>query len=197
MADNRDRQQAFQIVILLELACRNGGIWFRDSDELDWFKEQVLRNFPFTKDQLGAHHSKSRQPVLENDVMWARKQLAESGDIHWVPREHFDITDNGRERLRAYIHALLASLNETQLKEFIHSQTSAANTVIVNLMQRLDQDELQFAVNASSDCRDVFLNSLLRVSLEHCGYLFSDSSNALDRILMPYLMKEHPALLDS
>ena len=118
-------QASIELPLLLEIERSGGRVEKRDHFPGSY--DRVARHFPdLTEDDKRIRRESGNQGLMwENNVEWARNKLREKGDLEAGMREVWEITNQGRERLRRDF----SGLGVNQVDEFVRSDRTLPNEV--------------------------------------------------------------------
>jgi restriction endonuclease Mrr len=178
MAGNRQRQRAFKIPVLLEVATLGGRVdasrYGRDKSEgvadlVGW----VLAYYSFSAAERKERHKKSGQLVLENDIRWSADQLEDQGLLARRKNEFWEITDSGLTTIRDYLALLLRrKLTDDEVDELMMERNYNDEELLLQVLKMIAQnsihlptDSLAITVLAGDSLRHVFRNSVSNLPL--------------------------------
>lgn len=143
----------------------------------------------YPHDYLNEKTSEGRSQ-FENDVRNTRKKLVEWGQLKGNARKTWEVTEQGLERLRSSLHRMLKEISaehDDQLAELFSSRTNEWSDLFVLCLERIPAEEMAGVLARSRTYRDVFVNAVAVMPLEHLsGFV----GCAFD-LLMPFVKKYH------
>ena len=204
MAGNRARQRAFQIPLLIELAVIGGKVnarrmGRRKSEEVEEVINWVLSYFSFSAEQRRQRHSSNGQTVLENDVLWARKQLVEAGLIKHVKEDKWKISDAGLEHLRKYLANLVRKgMEDEELDAVMMEQNYNDEELLLQALKMIAKESvklpnysLETLLMAGSSLRHVFRNAVANLPATEVGNLLLFGYEPLKPFISRDMAKRH------
>jgi hypothetical protein len=164
MVGNRDRQLAFQIPLLIELAISSSPPESgrgRKSADLQTVRSNVLSFFAFTSEQrsLTRQNSSREYNVLNNEVDYAFDQLEDLAEVT-RERERWEITNQGLQRLRNYMHQSLHQAAPDRLEELMALRSGDGPEWFIWLLRRMPIELLVHAAAQFDTRREMFLECI-------------------------------------
>lgn len=160
----REFQRHLQVVVLFELAVRDGLLDLPGND-LSYFVAEIAGIFRVTAENEQLRHP-SGESMFKNDVKQAIRQLDDLGQVHRKLRQTYQITESGWVRLRRELTAAVEELDEAQLQRLILADDHTGCEILLHVFQQFRDDILVEAVRSSKCCRDVLIRAIRNLEVD-------------------------------
>lgn len=181
---SRQRIEAFQIPLLIELATRVGFASSRHfrgepSVDLEGIRDALYSFYKLSPTQRSVMLKSGRQPQVYQEVHRARHLLVVEGEME---RSVWSTTDRGRARLRTWTAHLLLFASDASLNEIMASPVHNDGDLFVNVMRQVKPSDLEKAVNTAQTQRELFVCCLRALPLPFVGPMLYTSQRSVRQL---------------
>lgn len=163
MSGNRNRQRAFEPLILLEMAACGGSIDARRSRDIPPLQGRILSYFKFSQEEL-AQRYKRGQPAVPHDILYAADELEGQRRIKRKPYVSWDLEPSGIVCLRDFLNEVLrAKAPSTTVEQIMLATDSDGEEILLWVLKNLPASHLGSCVHDSPNLQRLFQRAVFRL----------------------------------